>query len=507
VDIWSRFLGVSAVRPHHPALIHGDTNLSFAQLRAAATRAAIEMHAAGVGQGDRCVVWSENAPGMAATLLGLLALGAIPTMVNAEAPVSHYHHALRKVGARHAVADSARLGTGGFDRAGMEGTVLPIASIEPDGEVDPTLPPRAVAASEPATIVFTSGSTGLPKGVAQSHANLIWGCEAVARSIALRTDDRILCPVPWAFDYGWGQLLSSVLLGVTQILPVGKLAVALCEAIERHRPTVLAAIPQVLAGLVAPARQIDRSSLRLLTNTGSAIPPDLFATVLETFPDLDISLNYGMTETYRSASLPPSLARSKPRSVGRGIPGVDLVILREDGTVAAAGETGEIVHRGGGVFLGYWGDPQRTLERRRPDPLWPHPVDAPMVVFTGDLGSRDDDGHLYFLGRRDRQMKPLGVRVSPDEIEGLVAGSALVAEVAVVSRPHEIMGDMVIAFVTPARSGDDPLAALKAFARSTMSPFMRPMEWRLVPMLPRTANGKIDYGALKRMVTPETARA
>jgi acyl-coenzyme A synthetase/AMP-(fatty) acid ligase len=502
-DIWSTFTAIAAARPGHPALIRDDEMVSFAELHASAAGAAAELAAAGLVRGDCCVIWAENAPELASALLGVLALGAIPSMVNADAPLSHFQHAGRTVGARLAVIDEPR-----FDAAEFHGTRLRLENLGGLArDCVPGRPPAAVHAAEPASIFFTSGSTGPPKGVTQSHANLIWGCEAVAQCLGLRADDRILCAIPWAFDYGWGQLLSTLLLGVTQVIPGARNPFSICAAIEQHRPTVLPCVPSMLANLirgVSPIRDIDLGSIRVVTNTGSKIPETLFPEVADLFAHAEISLNYGLTETYRSASLPAALARAHPTSVGRAIPGVSLAVMRDDGSEAAPGEEGEVVHRGAGVFLGYWGEPEKTAQVRRPDPLWRHAgIAAPMAVFTGDLGWRDADGLLYIRGRRDRQIKSMGVRVSPDEIESLVHRTNLVAEVAVLSRPHEMMGEMVIAAVVPLRPGENPTRALQKAARTTMSPFMRPMEWNLVDALPRTPNGKVDYPALKRRFARE----
>jgi acyl-coenzyme A synthetase/AMP-(fatty) acid ligase len=325
----------------------------------------------------------------------------------------------------------------------------------------------------------------------------------VAQHLGLRQDDRILCPIPWSFDYGYGQLLSTVLLGVTQVLPVARNPFALCEAIETHKPTVLAGLPSIFALLirgVSPLRQTDLGSLRLITNTGGAIPPAIFAHVLTIFAGCDISLNYGMTETYRSAGLPVALAAERPESVGFAYPGAAVSIVRENGQEAEPGETGEIVHRGVGVFMGYWGAPEATAKVRRPDPLWRYgDLPAPMAVFTGDLGWKDEAGFLMVKGRRDRLIKSMGVRVSPDEVEGLFRGAALVRDVVVVGVPHELMGEMVVAAVIPAEGSEDPVRALKAFARREMSQHMQPRDYRLLDQLPLTPNGKTDFQAIRQL--------
>jgi long-chain acyl-CoA synthetase len=329
----------------------------------------------------------------------------------------------------------------------------------------------------------------------------------VAGHLGLRPDDRILCPIPWSFDYGYGQLLSTLLLGLAQVLPEARTPFAVCEAIERHRPTVFAGLPSIFALLtrgISPLRRTDVSSLRLLTNTGGTIAPDIFEDLLRIFGHCEISLNYGLTETYRSAGLPAALARRRPESVGFAYPGVNLAVVRETGEEAEPGELGEIVHRGVGVFLGYWGAPEATAKMLRPDPLWRCPgAPAPPAVFTGDLGWKDAEGFLMIKGRRDRLIKSMGVRVSPDEIEAMIRSTGLVRDVAVVGLAHAVMGELVAAAVTVADGAPDPIPALRAFARRTMSRYMEPRVYRVMDGFPLTPNGKTDFGALRQFLAQD----
>jgi acyl-CoA synthetase (AMP-forming)/AMP-acid ligase II len=494
--LWRSFEAAAEARGSAPAILQGDRGVSFAELRRWAPAYAAGLVARGLGPGDRCLVWAGNSPELAAALLGIWLAGGVATLVNDEAPLAHLTHAAEATGPRLALVEPAKADAAA--RA-LEIPVLALDRAPRDGE----LGPAEVHDHEPASVFFTSGSTGLPKGVTQSHANLAAGCRGVAERLRLRPDDRILCPVPWAFDYGYGQLLSTVLLGITQVLPVARNPFAVCEAITQHRPTVFAGLPSIYALLihgVSPLGQTDLGSLRLAMNTGGAIAPAIFAGLLKHFGHCDISLNYGMTETYRSAGLPPALARERPESVGFAYPGVALSVLRETGEEAEPGEVGEIVHRGAGAFLGYWGAPEATRRVRRPDPFWRHgELAAPMAVFTGDLGWKDRDGFLMIKGRRDRLIKSMGVRVSPDEVEQLLRGSGLVSDVAVVGLPHELMGEMVAAAVVPAAPGAEPTAALKAFARQQMSQAMQPRAYRLIEALPLTPNGKPDLPAVRAL--------
>ena len=495
--LWRTFEAVARAHADKPALICGDRSVSFAELRGMADGMAIDLARRGVSCGSRCVAWSSNSPELAAAVLAIWRLGAILVLINDEAPDTHFAHAVNLTRPVLALVEPPKVD------AAKQAADLPVVALAGGVEAGSAGDAARIHDHQPASIFFTSGSTGLPKGVAQSPANLLAGCRMVADHLGMTTEDRILCPIPWSFDYGYGQLLSTLLLGVTQILPEARNPFSLCEAIARHRPTVLAGLPSIFALLirgVSPLRETDVSSLRLITNTGGKIAPAIFEEVLSIFSHCDISLNYGMTETYRGAGLPVQFAAERPESVGFAYPGVSINILREDGTEAAPGEVGEIVHRGTGVFLGYWGNPEATAKTRRPDPLWAQDgVEPPMAVFSGDLGWKDEGGFLYVKGRRDRLIKSMGVRVSPDEIETLIRNSGLVRDIAVVGVPHELMGEMVVAAITVPDDAADVVRSLKIFARDGMSNFMQPREYRIVEQFPLTPNGKPDFAGVRAL--------
>lgn len=500
--LWWAFGQVAAERGSVPAFIQGDQILSFDDLRDRAARCGSRLIAAGVRPGDRCLIWAANAPDVAAVLLGCWYAGAIVAIVNDEAPLHHVLHAAAVTRPTMALADQTCFAA---VTGQLECPVLSIAeALEPGPIVDPV---GAVAATDPASIFFTSGSTGKPKGVTQSHANLMAGARMVAAHLGLTASDRILCPVPWAFDYGYGQFLSTILHGIPQVLPSLQNQFALCEAIAGHRPTVLAALPALLSLLVrgvSPVRNIDVTSIRLITVTGGAVPKAVLAAIREIFPQSAVALNYGMTETYRSASLPMKAVDTRPDSVGFAYPGVVLTVVREDGQEAAPGEIGEIVHRGAGAFLGYWGDAEATARVLKPDPFWAVPgIGAPMAVFTGDLGSKDENGFLVIHGRRDRMIKSMGVRISPDEIETLIRGTGLVREVAVVGVPHGILGEIVVAVIVPMEAGRDPVADIRTAVRGAMSRSMMPRAFLIRDGLPLTPNGKTDFAAVRELARAE----
>jgi long-chain acyl-CoA synthetase len=493
--LWSTFDEVAKIRGNAPAIIQGDRHVTFSQLRLDAASYAASMIQAGVQAGDRCLLVAPNSPELAAAILASWMVGGILTLINDEAPKSHLAHAAAVTQPKIAIARPDRLDV----LASFPG--CRVLSLEERSASPLQEPVRAGHAFEPASIFFTSGSTGMPKGVTQNHSSLRNGCHMVSAHLGLRADDKIICPIPWAFDYGYGQLLSTVLLGITQILPDARSSIAICDAIAAHRPTVFAGVPSIFALLLrglSSLRQTDLTSLRLITSTGGAVPDTIYNELLDVFAHCDVSLNYGMTETYRSAGLPCHLARTFPKSVGFAYNGVSLSILREAGGEAKPDEIGQIVHRGTGTFMGYWGAPKATAEVLRPDPFWQHPTLAPpLVVYTGDLGSKSGNGLLTIKGRKDRIIKSMGVRVSPDEVETLIRNTGFVRDVAVFSVPHEIMGEMIIAAVIPGNEIKDVLQKLKSYSQREMSSYMQPRIFKSMDEFPLTPNGKTNLPKLR----------
>jgi acyl-CoA synthetase (AMP-forming)/AMP-acid ligase II len=358
---------------------------------------------------------------------------------------------------------------------------------------------------KPASIILTSGSTGIPKGVVQTHKTLVTQCSAVAVSLGYRDDDRLLCPVPWAHDYGWVQLQGVYFLGMCMILPELPGPAAASLAIGSHRPTIVGGVPSLYASFVYGAsgiRQVDRGSVRLLTSTGSPFPQGVLDDVRSLFGSAGIALNYGLTETYRTTCLKPDEIDRFPGSVGRPINGVSIRIIRDDGTEVVPGEVGEVVHHGAGVFNGYWGDRGKTDSIRRRSSLFPGD-DSAYEVSTGDYGRLDDLGYLYLLGRRDRIIKSMDVRVALDEVEVHLMASGLLLEAAVLDLPHRISGSIVAAAVVMKDGSKVHQQAIRDYSRSSLPQAMRPRHFLFTESLPRTSSGKTDYPTIRaRFASP-----
>lgn len=489
VWIWDRFAEVASEQGSRVAIRQGDEQIGFDDLLAACESVAGGMT---LLPGDRAVIYGSNNIAFVVLVGAIWRRGAIPVLLNAESPVSHLAHAAARTEAAAIYVEDPTCEPD-----------LPLQSL-PDINISvapsTSLPPHGRDAQDHASIVFTSGSSGPPKGVTQRAETLIDGARRVSVTLDYKPLDSILCPIPFTFDYGWGHLLSMMTQGVGLVLPEQRNAFSLCEALAAHQPTVFAGVPAVFADLLnglSPIGETERTSIRLITNTGSRIPDHVFQQITEVFPSADLSLNYGLTETYRSSSLPVSMTREKPGSVGYALEDVTISVLRKDGSPAQPEEEGEIIHAGAGVFDRYWNDPEGTSRIRIELTL--ETGEVVWGVRTGDFGRIGEDGLLYVHGRRDRQVKCMGVRVALDEVEEKLYESGILREVAVTASSHDMLGTLITAHCVVADDTADEkkvLRQLKRHARETMSNYMQPRAYKIHPALPRNPNGKIDYPLL-----------
>ena len=355
------------------------------------------------------------------------------------------------------------------------------------------LPPSAGDPDQLASILYTSGSTGLPKGVMLSHANMWLGAISVAHYLKLSADDRVLAVLPLSFDYGQNQLFSTWAAGGS-VVPLDYLTARdVVRAIERHRISTLAGVPPLWIQLTEAAwPEAAASSIRRITNSGGALSRKLVSDLAALFPNADIYPMYGLTEAFRSTFLQPALVATNPTSMGTAIPFAEILVVRPDSGLTEADEPGELVHCGPLVAQGYWRDAKRTALRFRAAPS--ASTYGGMAVWSGDTVRRDGQGLLHFVGRDDEMIKVSGNRISPSEIEEAAYASGVVAEAAAFGVPDARLGQAIVLF---ARGAGDGEARLAAHFKSELPSFMIPQQviWR--DELPQNANGKLDRAALK----------
>jgi acyl-CoA synthetase (AMP-forming)/AMP-acid ligase II len=496
-------------RPEAPAVATPALRLTYGDLAERVLGLAAHLAAAGVKRGDRVLVALANTPATVAASLAVHVLGGTAVEVNREWGPEVQGPILARTGARHAFVqgrDAAAWGKvaagGALDRLWVvHGGPLPPklatalgearwTAILEDGRVDPAVGAAPAVApvrpdpTTPALVLYTSGSTGQPRGVVQTFKNIDANSRSIVQYLGLGADDRALLVLPLYYCYGRSVLQTHLLAGGSLFLDHRfTFPRVVLEALGSEGCTGFAGVPMTFEII---RRQVDVSTLslprlRYLTQAGGAMAPETVDWVRQAFAPARLFVMYGQTEaTARLSYLPPERGVEKRGSMGIPIPGVELRVVDDAARELPRGETGHLVARGDNVTLGYLGEPEETAAILHDGWLW-----------TGDLASQDGDGFFHHRGRSKEILKIGGHRVSPIEIEHVVAEHPDVAEAAVVGRPDPLKGEVPVAFVVP-RAGCtlDP-AALAAFCRARMPAYRVPLAFTAVPALPRNEAGKL----------------
>lgn len=510
----------AALWPGSVALVSDGQRCTYAELQRQidALKCALTSH--GLVTGDRVAVFLDKRIETVVASFAVTAAGGVLVPVNPVLKPAQVAHILQDSGATMLVTSSARL-------AGLqpmlvdapelsqvlvveaEAPAVPVPRITvhawPSGSASGWADPGPVRLLETdiAAIFYTSGSTGRPKGVVLSHRNLVAGAASVASYLGNHPDDVLLAALPLSFDAGFSQLTTAFEVGARVVLLNYLLPRDVLLTMAREGVTGLTAVPPLymqLAALDWPAGTT--TTLRYWANTGGRMPRTTLDAMRVRAPDASPFLMYGLTEAFRSTFLPPDQVDLRPDSIGRAIPNVQVLVLREDGSECGVDEPGELVHRGPLVAQGYWRRPDETARRFRPLParfqVGGHERPAPEVaVFSGDTVRRDAEGFLYFVGRRDDMIKTSGYRVSPTEVEEAVLDSGLVAESVALGVGHETLGQVIHVVAVPSGAAEGnparDTAALLAHCRRHLPVYMVPsvVQWVSGP-LPRNPNGKLD---------------
>ena len=473
--------------PDALALTAGKETLTYGQLEEEVGRTASALLAQGLLPGDRVASWMPKTSlacilPLAAARAGLVHVPINPVLKRAQAA-----HIVADSGAKLLIGNEARLRSL-EDADRCDARLIATEMWEAEGQ---SFPQSSRDPNELAALLYTSGSTGRPKGVMLSHANLWLGAISVALYVGLTEEDRTLAVLPLAFDYGQNQLLSTWAAGGQAIAFDYLLPRDVVRAVGRHGVTVLAGVPPLWLQLV-DLDWAEGGTLRTLTNSGGHLPEMIVRKLRKLFPEARLHLMYGLTEAFRSTSLDPAMVDEHPDSVGEAIPLAEVMIVREDGSEAAPGEEGELVHAGPLVAHGYWRDPARTAERFKPAPRFSRYGGA--AVWSGDRAVRGADGLIRFRGRDDAMIKVSGNRLSPTEIEEAALASGAVLEVLALGVKDERLGQAVK--LVAVAKGEGAEQRLRAHLAAELPAYMQPREivWR--DALPLSPNGKVDRAAL-----------
>ncbi len=353
-----------------------------------------------------------------------------------------------------------------------------------------------------AAILYTSGSTGKPKGVVLNHLNIVEGAKKVSQFLDITERDRLLSILTFGFDYGLNQLTSSFYKGAQIVLFDYLFPKDIISHSKKMEVTGLAAVATTWIQLAQIKwSQEDVPKLRYITNSGGAIPEQHVLELNKRLSQGKVFLMYGLTEAFRSTFLDPELVEKYPTSMGKAIPGEEIIIVDENNKPVKEGDVGELVHRGVLVAQGYWNAPELTAIRYKRDPLNPPEVMVPMMaVYSGDRVKLGENGLLFFVGRNDEMIKCAGNRVSPTEIEELLYNSDMLATAMAMGVPHETYGQTVFAIVVPKDSKSFDLEAFKSYCKKSMPPHMCPQGYEVRETLPQNTNGKLDRSRISKEI-------
>jgi acyl-CoA synthetase (AMP-forming)/AMP-acid ligase II len=480
--------------PQLPAVTCGMTTLTYEQAGLASRRLSRWLRALGLKRQDRIVVSLPAHPHTPSLCYGASRAGVVFAVVHEQVRGHALAHVLRDCEPALVVtdADDARHMAMQYKIKTVGAADMVAAATRPgtpgeDGEPGPAGPLEV----DPACLIYTSGSTAMPKAVVSTHQQVLFAVRAIGESLVYRPEDTIYSVLPLSFDYGLYQAFLATASGAQLHLGTdGAAGQFLLSRLRSSGATVFPAVPALAEALLRLLRRDPAAPplLRLMTSTGAAMPEATLDGLRRLIPTLRVQLMYGLTECKRVSIMAPDEDLTRPGCCGRPLPGTEVLVTDQDGARLQPGTVGEFVVRGPHVMAGYWRAPEATAQRfRRVEGLFPQ-------LHTGDYGWLDEDGYLYFVGRRDDIYKQRGFRVSTIEVESAARRICGIQEVAILppatGRPGAVL--FAVTQLTPA-------AVLHAI-RSELEDFKVPSRCVVVGRLPLTGHGKPDRQALAALL-------
>ena len=504
-----RFLEEAARRtPESVALIEVQRTTTYGALDRLANRFANLYVSGGVRRGDRIVVALENSCEFVAAYFGALKAGAVAVPLPPGPRSDRLERAIVDCSPAAAVVDAATMTAASGDHPLLQvkqrivlghgrssdhsGGVSLDDALTGHSEDNPAV--RCIDL-DLAAIIYTSGSTGEPRGVMLTHRNLVANARSIVSYLALTMHDRVMCVLPFYYVYGLSLLHTHVAVGGSVVID-NRFAFpnVVVQAMRDRAVTGFAGVPSTFALLLhrSSISSVAQPQLRYVTQAGGAMSAAHIREWLERGPAVPFYVMYGATEAAaRLTYLEPARLKEKLGSIGRPIPNVEIVVLKEDGSAAAPGEVGELVARGSNIGAGYWNKPEETRERFSAE-----------GYRTGDLGFADDEGFLFLVGRKHDIIKIGAHRVGPREIEEVLLEHPLVHEAAVVSAADEILGEVAVAFVSLLEGVTATAETLRDHCASRLPSYKVPSQVFFRSELPKIAGiGKIDKRTLSASLT------
>jgi acyl-CoA synthetase (AMP-forming)/AMP-acid ligase II len=478
------------------AVFYKDVAVTYGELRTKVARLASGLLARGHVKGDRIGLWSENSPFFVTAYLAVIRAGLVAVPLQTDLSQETFERIVREAGVKE-IFVSKRF----FNRLRpwAEKARVPLLA-EPDLEDMPcdarVQMPEIDPGRDLAALMFTSGSTGAPKGVMVSHRNIECNTRDIVSYMGLNADDRVMVVLPFHYCFGISLLHTHLMAGGTVVLN-NEFKLYPEEVLQEMRLracTGLAGVPSTYQILLRKSRfrELAFPALRWFQQAGGKLPNPYIAEILNSFPQVRFFLMYGQTEaTARLSYLPPEQLRDKLGSIGKGLPSTRLDVLKRDGTPVCPGsnEAGEIVAAGDNITLGYWNDPAETSRYFRNGRL-----------YTGDIARVDPDGFIFIVERERDLIKSGGNRVSAKEVEEVIAELPEVVEVAVLGAPHELLGEAIEAFVVVAPDAGITPDDVEVHCRKRLPLFKTPEKVLFLDSLPHNGSGKVLKPKLRELI-------
>lgn len=509
-----------ARNPHKEALICRDRRWTYQALSDQSEALCKALIALGVQKQDRVVVYMDNDAEVVISMIGIMKAGAIFVNLNGMLKPKKLSYILNDSGASvlitsvsksKAVSEALENADGlraiiwkGEDssipdrltpRSHTWGEICSNSDSDAPGKGnEEAVRDRRMIDQDLAALIYTSGSTGEPKGVMSSHYNMVSAAKSIIQYLQNRENDIILNVLPLSFDYGLYQVIMSCMFGGTVVLEKSFAFIhSTLKRVEEEKVTGFPLVPTILAMMLnrQDLKKYDFSSLRYVSNTGAALPVEHIRRFRSLFSDVALYSMFGLTECKRVCYLSPAEVDRRPSSVGKAIPNCEVWIEDESGKEVGPEETGELVIRGANVMRGYWNAPELSARYFRPG-RYP----GELVLYSGDYFRKDEEGYLYFLGRKDDMIKCRGERVSAKEVENILYEIPGIKEAAVLGIPDGIEGQAIKAFASVDPASGTSEKAIRKYCAENLEPFAVPKYVELIDELPKTPNGKIDKKTL-----------
>ena len=493
--------------PDHEAIVHQSRRLTYRALFEKASRLSSCLVQRGVRAGDRVVLLLENSPNYLISYFGILGSGAVVVALNPNTTAHELKYLLSDCEAKGIICHTSILPmlepvVGQFpfpefilvDGCSPSKSANGLQDVERLADVlemaNPPAPSFVRKDGDLAQIIYTSGTTGKPKGVMLTDRSLLANTESIVRYLKLTERDRVMVILPFFYSYGNSLLLTHAFVGGTLVVAehfvfLNRLATQMLQ----ERVTGFSGVPSSYAMLLKQSvfSRTRFETLRYVTCAGGALPKSSIRALQDCLPDVEIYIMYGQTEaSARLSYLEPSDLTRKMGSIGKGMPGVCLRVLRKDGTEVLPGEVGEITAEGDCLMKGYWNNPvesRKTLSGNN--------------LYTGDLATIDEEGFIFIVGRESEIIKSGSYRIHPMEIEEVLNSHPDVVESAAVGVDDAVLVECIVAFVVTRPDSSLSSSDLLHYARKLLPAFKLPRRIVFVEHLPKTSSGKIKRVALR----------